>query len=475
MHSQLVVLGGGPGGYAAAFLAADLGMQVTLVERDPKLGGVCLLRGCIPSKALLHVAKVIGESKEMADWGIEFTRPQVKIEALRARKEKVISTLTGGLAQLAKRREVQVIHAKGWFENSTTLRLERLDEHGRTEQLTYDHCILATGSRPLKIPAFDISSQRVMDSTGALELPDVPESLLVVGGGYIGLEMGTVYAELGTKVTVVELTDGLLPGADRDLVRPLHNRLEKLFASILLSTKVVGLGEKGDYIDVKLQNADGTNDRTERFSRVLVSVGRRPNSDGIGLENTKVKLDKRGFIQTDSAQRTNDEHILAIGDVAGEPMLAHKASHQGKVAVESLHGEPAVFEPHAIPAVVFTDPEIAWAGLTEDKAKREGRQIEVVRYPWAASGRAVSLGRTEGLTKFLIDPDSDRLLGLGIVGPGAGELVAEGVLAIEMGCSARDVAESIHPHPTLSETLAFANEAFLGTATEIYRPRTVER
>jgi len=475
MHSQLVVLGGGPGGYAAAFLAADLGMQVTLVERDPKLGGVCLLRGCIPSKALLHVAKVIGESKEMADWGIEFTRPQVKIEALRARKEKVISTLTGGLAQLAKRRKVQVIHAKGWFENSTTLRLERLDEPGRTEQLTYDHCILATGSRPLKIPAFDISSQRVMDSTGALELRDVPESLLVVGGGYIGLEMGTVYAELGTKVTVVELTDGLLPGADRDLVRPLHNRLEKLFASILLSTKVVGLGEKGDYIDVKLQNADGTNDRTERFSRVLVSVGRRPNSDGIGLENTKVKLDKRGFIQTDSAQRTNDEHILAIGDVAGEPMLAHKASHQGKVAVESLHGEPAVFEPHAIPAVVFTDPEIAWAGLTEDKAKREGRQIEVVRYPWAASGRAVSLGRTEGLTKFLIDPDSDRLLGLGIVGPGAGELVAEGVLAIEMGCSARDVAESIHPHPTLSETLAFANEAFLGTATEIYRPRTVER
>jgi len=475
MHCQLVVLGAGPGGYASAFLAADLGMQVTIVERDPKLGGVCLLRGCIPSKALLHVAKVISESKEMADWGIEFQRPAVKIDALRARKEKVISTLTGGLAQLAKRRKVQVIHAKGWFENSTTLRLERLDEPGRTEQLTYDHCILATGSRPFKIPAFDIASPRVMDSTGALELPDVPESLLVVGGGYIGLEMGTVYAELGTKVTVVELTDGLLPGADRDLVRPLHNRLEKLLASILLSTKVVSLADKGESIEVKLQNADGSNERTEKFSRVLVSVGRRPNSDGIGLENTKVQLDKRGFAQTDSSQRTADEHIFAIGDVAGEPMLAHKASHQGKVAVESLHGEPAVFEPHAIPAVVFTDPEIAWAGLTEEQAKRDNCQFEVVRYPWAASGRAVSLGRTEGLTKFLIDPDSDRLLGIGIVGPGAGELVAEGVLAIEMGCSPRDVAESIHPHPTLSETLAFANEAFLGTATEIYRPRTVER
>jgi dihydrolipoyl dehydrogenase len=475
MHSQLVVLGGGPGGYAAAFLAADLGMQVTIVERDPRLGGVCLLRGCIPSKALLYVAKVIGESAELADWGVEFAKPKVKIDALRARKEKVIATLTGGLAQLAKRRKVQVVHAKAWFENSTTLRLERLDEPGKTDELTYDHCILATGSRPFKIPTFDLPTPRVMDSTGALELADVPESLLVIGGGYIGLEMGTVYAELGTKVTVVELTDGLLPGADRDLVRPLANRLEKLFDKIMLSTKVVGLTDKKDSIDVKLQNADGTNERTVNFSRVLVSVGRRPNSDGIGLENTKVKIDKRGFVLTDASQRTDDEHILAIGDVAGEPMLAHKAAHQGKVAVEALEGNPAVFEPRAIPAVVFTDPEIAWAGLTEEQAKRENRQHEVVRYPWAASGRAVSLGRTEGLTKLLVDPESERLLGIGICGAGAGELVAEGVLAIEMGCSARDVAESIHPHPTLSETVAFAAEAFLGTATEIYRPRAVER
>jgi dihydrolipoamide dehydrogenase len=475
MHTQLVVLGGGPGGYAAAFLAADLGMQVTLVEAEQRLGGVCLLRGCIPSKALLHVAKVIDEAHDMAEWGVEFPAPKVKIDALRARKEKVIQTLTGGLKQLAKRRNVEVIQAKGWFQNSTTLRLERTDEPGQTADLTYDHCILATGSRPLKIPVFDLPTPRVMDSTGALELPDVPESLLVVGGGYIGLEMGTVYAQLGSKVTVVELTEGLLPGADRDLVRPLHNRVEKLFASILLGTKVVSLADKKDAIEVKMQNADGTNERTERFSRVLISVGRRPNSDGIGLENTGVKLDKRGFAQTDERQFTDDPHILAIGDVAGEPMLAHKASHQGKVAIEALHGEPAVFEPRAIPAVVFTDPEIAWAGLTEEQARREERTVEVVRYPWAASGRAVSLGRTEGLTKFIIDPDSQRVLGVGIVGAGAGELIAEGVLAIEMGCTVRDIGESIHPHPTLSETVAFAAEAFLGTATEIYRPRPVEK
>ncbi len=310
-----------------------------------------------------------------------------------------------------------------------------------------------------------------MDSTGALELADVPESLLVVGGGYIGLEMGTVYAELGSKVSVVELTDGLLPGADRDLVKPLHSRLEKLFAAIHLKTKVVSLADKKDAIEVKLQAADGSNERIERFSRVLVSVGRRPNSNDIGLEHTDVEIDPRGFVVTDERQQTADPHILAIGDVAGEPMLAHKASHQGKVAVEALLGEPAVFHPQAIPAVVFTDPEIAWAGLTEEQARREGRAIETVRYPWAASGRAQSLGRTEGLTKFLFDPETERILGVGIVGVGAGELIAEGVVAIEMGCTARDVGESIHPHPTLSETLAFANEAFLGTATEIYRPR----
>ncbi len=483
MHVKLVVLGGGPGGYAAAFLAADLGMSVTLIEADARLGGTCLLRGCIPSKALLHVAKVVNEAREMTEWGVEFASPRINVDALRARKDKVISTLTGGLKQLAGRRKVQVIQARGVFENSTTLRLEYGDGAAsadstttaaadRPDRLTFDHCILATGSRPAKIPAFDIGSPRVMDSTGALDLVDIPESLLVVGGGYIGLEMGSVYAELGTKVTVVELTDGLLPGADRDLVKPLHARIEKHFQGIYLNTKVVSLADRGDSVEVKFQNADGSNERTERFSRILVSVGRKPNSNDIGLDKTKCKLDRLGFVETDEQQLTDDPHVYAIGDVAGEPMLAHKASHQGKVAVEALHGGPAAFEPQAIPAVVFTDPEIAWAGLTEAQAKRDNREVEVVKYPWAASGRAQSLGRTEGLTKFIVDPETDRILGIGLVGVGAGELVAEGVLAIEMGCTVRDVAETIHPHPTLSETVAFAAEAYFGTATEIYRPRS---
>jgi dihydrolipoamide dehydrogenase len=471
VETQLVVLGGGPGGYAAAFLAADLGMKVTIVDAEPRLGGACLLRGCIPSKALLHVAKVISEAKEVGGWGIKFAPPQLDVDALRARKEKVIDTLTGGLNQLAKRRKVEVIQARGTFESSTRLRLDRIDKPGEVERVDFKHCILASGSRPLRLPAFDLPTKRIMDSTGALELPDIPESLLVVGGGYIGLEMGTVYAELGAKVSVVELTDGLLPGADRDLVKPLHARLEKLLAAIYLKTKVVSLADKGDSIEVNFEAAEGGSARSERFGRVLVSVGRRPNSDGLGLEHTQVKLDRRGFCLTDAQQRTDDPHIFAIGDVAGEPMLAHKAAHQGKTAVEALHGGTAQFQPQAIPAVVFTDPEIAWAGLTEDQARREQRTVEVARYPWAASGRAHSLGRTEGLTKFLYDPETERVVGVGIVGVGAGELIAEGVLAIEMGCTARDVADSIHPHPTLSETLAFANEVFLGTATEIYRPR----
>lgn len=465
-HVPLVVLGGGPGGYAAAFLAADLGMEVAVVEREERLGGTCLLRGCIPSKALLHVGRVLAEARELDSWGIDLGKPKIKVDALRARKDKVIATLTGGLSQLARRRNVRLIQGGARFTGSGSL--EVTGPEG-SQTVTFDHCILASGSRPARIPAFDLPTPRVMDSTAALELQEIPESLLVIGGGYIGLEMGTVYAELGSKVSVVELTDGLLPGADRDLVKPLQARLEKLFETIHLKTKVAGIEEKKKSILVRFEGPEGPFER--EFSRVLVAVGRRPNSDGLGLENTGVKVSPKGFVEVDGQQRTADPKILAIGDVCGEPMLAHRASHQGKVAVESLHGEPALFAPRCIPAVVFTDPEIAWAGLTEQEARAAGRTVEVSRYPWAASGRAQALGRTEGLTKLVVDPETDTVLGVGIVGAGAGELIAEGALAIEMAASARDLAETIHAHPTLGETLAFAAENHFGTATEIYRPR----
>jgi dihydrolipoamide dehydrogenase len=470
MESELVVLGGGPGGYAAAFLAADLGMKVALVDQEARLGGVCLLRGCIPSKALLHVARAMADARHLADWGVNFAAPKVDVARLRAQKEKVIATLTGGLKQLAQKRNVRVIRARAAFEDSQTLRLGAVEGDPPPEdRLRFGHCIVATGSSPMQIPALGLASPRVMDSTAALDLADVPESLLVVGGGYIGLEMGTVYAALGSRVSVVELTDGLLPGADRDLVRPLQKRLEKDFAAIYLNAKVVSLAEKRNQVEVVFDGP--VEQKTQRFSRVLLSVGRRPNTAGLGLEKTKAQVDAKGFVVVDGRRRTADPHILAIGDVAGEPMLAHKAAHEGKAAVEALHGAPVVFSPRAIPAVVFTDPEIAWAGLTETQAKQQGRAVQAVQFPWAASGRAQAVGRTEGLTKWLVDPASQRVLGCGIVGPGAGDLIGEAVLAIEMGCAVRDVADSIHPHPTFSETLGAAAEVFLGTATDIYRPR----
>ncbi len=471
-HAQLVVLGGGPGGYAAAFFAADEGLDVAIVESEGRLGGTCLLRGCIPSKALLHVSRVISEVEELReDWGVEYPQPNIDLDKVRARKDKVIATLTGGLGQLAKRRNVRVIKAKGVLENSTSLQLEGDDpsipEGGR---ITFDHLILATGSTPAMPPVFNLGSDRIMDSTGALRLQDVPPRLLVIGGGYIGLEMGTVYAHLGSQVSVVELMAGLLPGADRDLVRPLHKRLNALFGDrIFLETKVGSLGLRGDEVEVAFEGPAKYG--VERYDRVLVSVGRRPASRGIGLENTQVEVNERGFVVCDRTQRTADPHILVIGDVAGEPMLAHKASHEARVAVEVVLGRAAEFDKAAIPAVVFTDPEIAWAGLTEEQAKREGRPVEVAMYPWAASGRAQALGRIEGLTKWLIDPETERVLGCGMVGPGAGEMIAEAVLAIEMGCEVRDLTETVHPHPTLSETLMNAGEVFYGTATEIYKPR----
>jgi dihydrolipoamide dehydrogenase len=472
MHTQLAVLGGGPGGYAAAFLAADEGMEVTLIEAEPRLGGTCLLRGCIPSKALLHVARVISEVEELNDdWGVTYGAPQIDIDKVRERKNKVIATLTGGLKQLAKRRKVTVITARGFLENATTLRLEGDDASVPAGgKLTFDKLILATGSTPAMPANFNIGSSRVMDSTGALELADIPATMLVIGGGYIGLEMGTVYAQLGSKVSVVELTDGLLPGADRDLVKPLQRRLKSLFEDrIFLNTKVGSLGEAGDAIEVTFEGPAKFG--VERFDRVLVSVGRRPNTERLGLENTAIQVDQRGFVQCDEQQRTAEENIFAIGDIAGEPMLAHKATHEAKVAVEVALGKSVEFDKAAIPAVVFTDPEIAWAGLTEEQAKREGREHVVALYPWAASGRAQAIGRTDGLTKWIIDPKTSRVLGCGLVGPGAGELIAEAVLAIEMGCEVRDLTESVHAHPTLSETLMNAGEVFFGTATEIYKPK----
>ncbi|MGA2033060.1 MAG: dihydrolipoyl dehydrogenase [Thermoguttaceae bacterium] len=470
MNTQLVVLGGGPGGYAAAFLAADHGIEVTLVDQEPRLGGVCLLRGCIPSKALLHVAKSMAEAKHLAQWGVAFPPPTVDVAAMRARKEKVIATLSGGLKQISGKRKVRVLRARARFIDSQTLSLHPAgDKRPEDDRLRFAECILASGSRPTRLPLFDLPTPRIMDSTGALELPDVPETLLVVGGGYIGLELGTVYAALGSRVSVVEMTDGLLPGVDRDLVKPLDKRLQEQFEAIDLSTKVVALAEKGQEIEVTFDGA--AEKKTRRFSRVLVAVGRRPNSDDLGLENTKVTIDRQGFVTVDPQRRTSDEHIWAIGDVAGGPMLAHKAAHEAKTAIAALDGQSVAFEPRAIPAVVFTDPEIAWAGLTETEARQQGRKVEVAQFPWAASGRAQAIGRTEGLTKWLIDGQSERLLGCGIVGAGAGDLIAEAVLALEMGCTVHDLIDTIHPHPTLGETLGAAAEMFFGTATDLYRPK----
>ncbi len=473
MHAKVVVIGGGPGGYAAAFMAADLGMDVTLIEAEGRLGGTCLLRGCIPSKALLHVAKVVSEVDELDhEWGIEYGSPKIELDKLRARKNKVISTLSGGLGQLAKRRNVNVINATARFADSSTLEFEGDDASiPEDNRLTFDHCIIATGSIPAMPGAFNIGSDRVMDSTGALELEDIPETMLVIGGGYIGLEMGSVYAGLGTKVSVVELMDGLLMGADRDLVRPLERRLKKLFEDrIYLNSKVGSVSAQGDKIEVAFEGPNKFG--TELYDRVLVSVGRRPRTFDIGIENTNLQTDERGFIICDKQMRAQGEsNIFVIGDAAGEPMLAHKANHEGRLAIEVIHGEPVEWDKRAIPAVVFTDPELAWTGITEEEAKSAGIEYEACVYPWAASGRAQALGITDGMTKWIIDPESERVLGCGIVGSGAGELIAEATLAIEMGCVIRDINETIHPHPTLSETIMNAGEIFYGTATEIYKPK----
>jgi dihydrolipoamide dehydrogenase len=477
--TQLAVLGAGPGGYAAAFYAADLGMQVALVDMEKNPGGVCLYRGCIPSKALLHVAKVIDESRHASAWGVTFGEPKIDIDKLRAFKQAVVDKLTNGVGQVGRMRKVKFIQGRATLTGPTSMTIA--GANGETE-LQFEHCILATGSSPTRIPALALDNPRMMDSTSALDLPDVPKSLLVVGGGYIGLELGTVYATLGSKVTVVEMTDGLLPGADRDLVAVLQKRVEKLFAAIMLNTKVVKLVDGKNAIKVTFE-ANSEGDRSDRrgapsgapseqaFDRVLVAIGRRPNSKIPGLDKTAVKIDARGFIEHDGQRRTAEPTIFAIGDVAGEPMLAHKASHEARVAVEAIQGHKAVFEPLAIPAVVFTDPEIAWTGLTEAQALAERRDIEVAKFPWGALSRAITVDRPEGLTKLVLDGKTGRVLGVGIVGSGAGELIGEATLAIEMGATAEDMKLTIHAHPTLSEGLMEAAEVFFGQSTHVYKPK----
>ncbi len=465
---NIAVVGGGPGGYAAAFLAADLGMKVTLIDPEANPGGVCLYRGCIPSKALLHVAKLIDESRHAKSWGIEFGEPKIDVARLRGFKENVVKKLTGGLGQLSKQRKVEYIQGRASFENSNTLKIARAN--GGDESRSFDRIILATGSRPAVIPSLKLDTPRMLDSTSALDLADVPKTLLVIGGGYIGLELGTVYAALGSKVSVVEMLPGLLPGADRDLVAPLHKRMEKIFESIMVNTSVAAVKDEKTGIRVTFEGAD-VKEREKVFDKVLVSVGRKPNSEIAGLNKTRVKVGQRGFIQVNKQLQTDDPAIYAIGDVVGEPMLAHKASHEGRTAVEAIAGHKVAFEPNAIPAVVFTDPEIAWAGLTEAQAQKDGREIAVAKFPWAASGRAMTLDRTEGLTKLILDPKTERILGVGMVGVGAGDMIAEGTLAIEMAATATDLALTIHPHPTLSETVMQAAEVFFGTSTDLYRPK----
>jgi dihydrolipoamide dehydrogenase len=468
MSTKLVVIGAGPGGYAAAFLAADLGMNVTLVDKDKNPGGVCLYRGCIPSKALLHVAKLLSETKEAKNWGVEFAEPKINIDRLREWKNEVVNKMTGGLGILSKQRKISYIQGSASFVNSKKLKIEL--SNGEAQELEFDKAIIATGSRIATIPSLNIDSKRLLNSTTALDLPEIPKSLLVIGGGYIGLELGSVYQSLGTKVSVVEMMEGLLPGADRDLVSFLVKRIEEKFEKVMLKSRVTELKETKKGIHVKIQNKK--NEITEEtYDFVLMSVGRRPETKGLGLENTKVKTNQRGWIIVNGQLKTDDPDIYAIGDIAGEPMLAHKASHEGRTAVEAIAGHKVAFEPKAIPAVVFTDPEVAWAGLTENQAKEKKVEYSIAKFPWAASGRATTLGRSDGVTKFIIDPKTERILGIGICGPGAGELIAEGVLAIEMAANLTDIKLTIHPHPTLSETIMETAEVFFGQATDIYRPK----
>ena len=471
IQADVVVLGAGPGGYTAAFRAADLGKKVVLIERYPNLGGVCLNVGCIPSKALLHIAKVISEAEQVSRHGVSFGKPKIDIDQIRAWKESVVTKLTGGLGALAKQRNVQIIRGVGKFIAPHHIRVETADALNGTSgevTVTFDNAIIAAGSQAVKIPAFPVDP-RVMDSTGALQLADVPKKMLVIGGGIISLEMATVYHALGTKITIVEHGAQLIHGCDPDIVRPLQKRIEKRYEAILLNTSVVALEAKKAGMVVTFGGEKAP--APQLFDRVLVAVGRRPNGKLIGAENAGVQTDDQGFIPVDKQQRTNVPHIFAIGDIVGQPMLAHKASHEGKVAAEVIAGHKAAFAPRAIPSVAYTDPEVAWMGLTETEAKAQGIAYEKASFPWAASGRALSIDRDEGLTKLIVEKNTRRILGAGIVGSNAGELIAEAVLALEMGADAQDIGLTIHPHPTLSETLGFAAEMVEGTITDLYIKR----
>ncbi len=454
--AQLVVVGAGPGGYAAAFKAVELGLDVTLIDPEAKPGGVCLHRGCIPSKALLHVAKLVAEAEESTAIGVTFSKPKIDLQRVREWKDEVIGKLTGGLGSKVDKQKITYVQGMATFKDADTLEIKHVD--GKSGEMTFEKAIIATGSRPIMLPDIEADSPKVIDSSGALELDDVPTSLLVVGGGYIGLELGSVYAALGSKVSVVEMTDGLLPGCDRDLVSVLKRRLAKKFESIMLNTRVTDVKVQKNGVMVTLE---GNKDESFKklFSKVLVAVGRKPNTESLGLENTGVKLDEKGFVEVNGQMRTAETNIYAIGDIAGEPMLAHKAYGEANVAAEAVAGRKAVFDPRAIPAVVFTDPEIAWCGLTETDAREKKIKVKTAKLPWRGNGRTLTLGRDDGMTKLIVDEETDRVLGVAIAGPGAGELIAEGVLALEMAAVSEDLRKSIHPHPTLSETIYDAAES----------------
>ncbi len=466
--TKLAVIGGGPGGYVAAFKAADLGLDVTLIDEEVNPGGVCLYRGCIPSKALLHIAKLLNESREAKKWGVKFAEPEIDLHRLREWKNEVITKMTGGLGQLVKARKLKHIQGRARFVDAHTLHIDKAD--GDQDQLQFENVILATGSRPAVPGVFRLDTDRIMDSTGALELNDIPASMLVVGGGIIGMELGQAYASLGTKVSVVEMLPGLIPPADRDLVKPLQNKVVERFEEVMLNTQLTQLEEGPDGLTVHLQDPDGKKS-AKTYDKILLSVGRVPNSGDIGLETTAITVDERNYVQVDGQMRTAEPSVFAIGDLVGAS-LAHTASHQGAMVSEVIAGhDKLIFEPNAIPSVVYTDPEIAWCGLTEEEAKKIGRRIKIARFPWAASGRATTQDTNDGVTKLLIDPETDRVLGVGIAGSGAGELIAEGVLAIEMAALASDIQLSIHPHPTLSETVMEAAEVHYGQSPHLYAPK----